>query len=390
MNDRLSRELDGIADDMPGGEIDLGAVRTTVRAASRRLRLRRAVLATVAAAVAVVAVGFVAQAVPRHDSAPLPGTSQSPTPAPRPTGATAYAGIRLYFPDGTDLDLGRPDSFIESAYQTTAGSWLVTTFDVAASQYTFVLVRPDHSTRVLIEHATSRIAVAPDGARLAWRTAGRMTVGVLAGDRVTAGRSTPVADPRGGPWLYTGTAVILGRGSGSGVAEFDVWLPDQGDYRPTWDRTGHVRGIYGQVPGGTDLIGTVAGPEGKQVCLGVLDPKRDLRATRTACGVTPGLDNAGRVSPDGRWLALPAADPATGRPRVGLVDLNTVFDQPVLMATWAAERPGAWLDPTHMVARDSAGRLWQWSTDGTPPARVTHPALPADAPGAQGFVLPLW
>jgi hypothetical protein len=189
-------------------------------------------------------------------------------------------------------------------------------------------------------------------------------VGHLAGVTVTVDRSTP-APARGEPIAYTGTAVILGYSeTGGGIDHHDVWLPSNGDYSPSWDKTSHVITVYQPAPDGS-LLGIVRTSQGsKDVCLAKLDPAANLKAIRTACGLPLTIDPLGLVSPDGRWLGAPSLD--NGQLKVALLDLSRVFDTPAVAATWDAMYPATWMDATTLVVISS----------GTPmTARIGQPEL---------------
>ncbi|WP_412543591.1 hypothetical protein R8Z50_14230 [Longispora sp. K20-0274] len=364
-------------DDATGRVMDLGALEVeppppVIRALPRRLRLRHRLVAAVGAAVVL---GAAVVAWTAGDE-PAPHPTASPQSPASVRDITVFSGNRLYFPDGTQGGVGRT---IGAVYETPDGLLVSYDDDTQGVGYTMMLVRLDRTVRVLVEHSVSRIAVAPDGRRFAWRpTAETLSVGHVGADGpAQVDRTTHLLEGRElEPRLYTGTAVVLGRDQNTGGAQYDVWFPDRGDYQPSWFHTAHVTGVYGQLPGTFDLLGTVRRPETGENCLARLDPEQALRAVRTVCGVTPQLKDTGRVSPDGSWLAVPTVDRASGRSGVGVLDLDTVFDRPRFVATWDADGPGAWLDATTMTGRRDDGSPWRWRTDGGPPTRVTTPGLP--------------
>ncbi|WP_412543592.1 hypothetical protein R8Z50_14235 [Longispora sp. K20-0274] len=337
----------------------------------------------------VLAAGVVVLVVLAVVAATRPGPAAPRQPAgPPDRNLTVFADDRLYLPDGTQSSMGKR---IDAVYETPDG--LLVSYEPAGdSWHELAFVSPNHRFRTLVDRATGPVLVAPDGQRIAWAVPGALRVAFLGPDgTVRPDRSTPVPEgTRGTPVLFTGSAVVLGRGSGSGVTEFDVWLPDRGDYLPSWTGTTHVTGMYSQYPGSFDLIGAVGQPGSDESCLARLDPEENLRPVRTACGVPLMRDNVGRISPDGRWLAVRTPDRLTGSPCVGVFDLDTVFDRPGLAATWDATEPGGWLDATTMSGPRGDGHLWTWRTDGTPPTRVGTPGLPDPDAVRVGFATRLW
>ena len=179
------------------------------------------------------------------------------------------------------------------------GGWLIVTFGPGTNS--LWLLTADGSAHRLLDQVDS-LAVGPDGQRFAWLAGGRIHVGHLSAFAVTDDKSTP-APVRGAPIAYTGSAVILGYSeTGGGIDHIDVWIPDNGDYVPSWDRTTHVVAVYQPAPDGT-LYGLVHGPDGgKSVLSGPAGPGQ-----RSACHpdrVRPSTsDRSDRPGVPGRQVA---------------------------------------------------------------------------------------
>ncbi|HET8680439.1 MAG TPA: hypothetical protein VFM54_00980 [Micromonosporaceae bacterium] len=277
---------------------------------------------------------------------------------------------------GRTIPLTGIDGRVYTAYQTGDG-WLVVS--ERATSGSLWLVTPDGARHRLLDSTDRPPAVSPDGRRVAWRDGDRLYVGHRTGTTLTVDRSTP-APARGAPIAYTGTAVVLGYSTtGGGIDQRDVWVPGNGDYSPTWDRAGHVTGVYQPAPDGSllGLVYATPGAGSKTECLAKLDPATGLSASRTACGLPLAIDSVtqasmlaqlapvGLVSPDGRWLAVPVLD--NDRRLLALIDLGRVFDRPEPTQVWDAGPPAAWLDATTLVVMNG---------ESTPMiARVGRPAL---------------
>jgi hypothetical protein len=297
---------------------------------------------------------------------------------PLPTlGVSVIVDDRLVLPDGTNITI--PGSTkLWSGYQTRDG-WLL------QDNGGLWLVKLDHSVHRLIE--TGSVAVAPDGRRFAWSTATTLSVGHLAANDTLVTDQTVPAPTDGIPYRYTGTAVILGGGCCDGVSKYDVWIPANGRYVPSWTATTNVRGIDAVRPGTSHLIGTIQGPAGgKDLCMAELDPATSLRATWTACGVVQLRIDDGTVSPDGHWAAVRTTDPATGATAVGLVDLTRAAQATQAAQYWAADSPGVWLDQTRMLSSGGDGRLWLFTVGRSDPTMVNAPEV-TDLNG--GMIIPL-
>jgi hypothetical protein len=352
---------------------------------ARRARQRRSYLAATAAAVALllVVVGGVAalRAGVTHRT-PTPLATVKPTTSTAPTPTTAGVALlgrsELVLPDNRRISLAQIPGGAIGAYETKAG-WLVTGYGNGVDTISLWLVVPDGSAHSVVDRADARVAVSSDGTRLAWLTNGQIKLGRLnANGTVTVDRST-AAPVRGAPLFLSDSAVVLGyTATGGGIDHYDVWLPDRGDYVPAWDKTTNVAAVYGPTPDGRAFLGLVRPSYGgREICLARLDPAQDLKATNVACGLGQQIDAQGPVSPDGRWLAMPALG-GGGSLQVAVVDLHAVFQRPAVSLRWDAEGPGVWVDATTMVATDHYGALQRFHIGQSAPEAVAAPAVRAD------------
>jgi hypothetical protein len=203
-----------------------------------------------------------------------------------------------------------------------------------------------------------------------------MSVGHLAANDTLVTDQTVPAPQEGIPYRYTGTAVILGGGCCDGVSKYDVWIPANGRYVPSWTATTNVRGVDAVLPGTSHLIGTVQGPAGgKDLCMAELDPATNLRAVWTACGVAQFRIDDTTISPDGHWAAVRTSNPATGANAVGLVDLTRAAQATQATQYWTADSPGVWLDQSSMLCGSGDGRLWLFTVGSSDPELVSVPEV---------------
>jgi hypothetical protein len=326
---------------------------------ARKMRRRQVALAVSGGAVALVVVagGLAAfrDALPGRGLGPPAsepvGAPTSPTPpGPRPDLLLGQVSSEpgwssLLTAGGRAVSLSDVNGSVDAAYSVTEG-WLVEAVTTANGRALWLVTSTGSATRLLDK--LDGLAIAPDGHKIAWRSGDRIRVGRLSGTTLSTDGSTP-APQRGWPIAYTGTDVVLGySATGGGIDHFDTWAPGRGNYVASWDKTTHVIAVYPPAADGS-LLGLVhISGGGKDLCLATLNPAAELHPTRTACGLPLVIDPPGLVSPDGRWLAAPSLN-ASSRQEVALVDLSTVFDQPKVTATWDADRPVAWLDPTSLA-----------------------------------------
>jgi hypothetical protein len=347
---------------------------------ARTVRRRQALVAVCAAALAVV-LGAAGLGALRGASHPLPApvTTDHPS-APASSGLSLLIDHRtLILPNGRPVTLQNGDHAVVSAVQVPQG-WLVTEAVTAGSTQSLALVTPDGTVHPLLEGAQPPV-VSADGRRFAWRTATRLFIGHLADDgSLVVDPSTPLTG-KGDPIALTDNAVVLGAtATGGGIDSYDLWLPKNGNYVPSWDVITGVVAVYGPAPGGRFVLGLVHRTAGaKDVCLAELDPANNLRPTRTACGLPLRVDPQGAVSPDGHWLAVASTDGG-----VAFLDLTRVFQEPTVADRWNADGPGVWLDAGTMVAPVS-GRLQRYHVGRGTADLVDVPGLPS---GAQVTLVP--
>ena len=310
------------------------------------------------------------------------GDAASPgaTGAPLTPGVSAIVDRKtLLLPDGKTIAIDKIPGGALDGFQTRDG-WLLRGYGDGSTTNSLWLVTADGALRSLVDKSQTPVAVAPDGRHIAWRSGDKLYTGTIdPRSGVAVGRTSP-APERGAPFLLTNDSVVLAYSeTGGGLDHHDVWFPALGDYKPTWDKTKHVFSMYGAAPGGSNYLGLVQGPAGgKDTCLAELDPKQNLKAVRTACGIVTQVDYFGAVSPDGKWFAYHGAGD-DGRSRIQVVDLSSVFTKPAVSVAWKAELIGAWEDGTTMLANGLDGglvRLHLGSTDGE---KVDRPGLAKDA-----------
>ena len=308
------------------------------------------------------------------------GDAASPG-APAPMAGVSLIVDRkgLLLPDGKTIALDKVGGGAIDGFQTRDG-WLVRGYGNGRDTMSLWLVSPDGTLRTIVDKAEAPVAVAPDGRHLAWRSGGKLYTGTVDPKTgLVAGVSSP-APERGAPLLLTGDSVILGYSStGGGLDNHDVWFPSRGDYKPTWDKTVHVRAVYAPAPGGSNYLGLVQGPAGgKDTCLAELDPKENLKATRTACGVVTQIDQMGALSPDRKWLAYHGAT-TDGREQITVVELASVFSKPAVAIAWPGAMIGAWEDGSTMLARGSSGGLLRFHLGSTASETVDRSGVTAGA-----------
>jgi hypothetical protein len=302
-------------------------------------------------------------------------------------GALDIAGVAVVvdrttqlLPDGKAIGLSKIDGgAVGGGYQTHDG-YLLRGYGNGVDTLSLWLVTPDGSLLKLVEKAEAPVAVAADGRQVAWRSAGKIYYGHIDPTSGVKVDKTGTAPTRGAPIGVGNDVVILGYSeTGGGIDHHDTWIPSAGEYKPTWDKTTSVRAVY-PLGRASHFYGLVAGPAGgKDLCVGELDPRDNLKAVRTACGVVSILDNHGTVSPDGHWLAIASADSA-GKGQVAVLDLTTVFTSPAVAIRWSAGGVGAWEDASTMLvhAVDSTALL-RYHLGSTTAEPVTRPGLSAEA-----------
>jgi hypothetical protein len=289
---------------------------------------------------------------------------------------SAVVNGRLLLPGGARINIHDIKGNVAEASETVDG-WLVSE-RLDAEHVSLWLVRPDKSVRRLLK-GVAGVAVAPDGRHFAWRDGDTLRTGQLTlTGTVERERATP-APKRGIPVLYTGEAVVLGYSeTGGGWDRRDVWVPAYGRYTPSWNANTKVLAVYGIAPDGRSLLGLTARPgETKRGCLALLDPKRDLAPVRTACLPADPVDFYGRVSPQGRWLAVGAFD-RNGEICIAVIDLKKVFEHPAVATIWAAQPGGDWIDArTFLVQGPEPARMTRFTVGRVAGEPVTLDKVPA-------------
>jgi hypothetical protein len=285
---------------------------------------------------------------------------------------------KLVLPDGTSYTLDGVPGGPVGGYQTCDG-WLVRGYGNGVDTLSLWLVSPTGALRPMVDKADAPVAVGPDGRRLAWRTGGRVYFGHIdPNSKAVVDRSTP-APERGAPIAVGADSVVLGYSeTGGGIDHHDTWIPSLGEYEPTWDRSADVRAVYRPALADGTYLGLVLGPAGgKDVCLGVMNAKDSLKATRRACGIVTQIDDNGAVSADGHWLAMHAVSPG-GAGQIAVVDLTTVFTAPAVATIWAADGGWAWEDTTNLLVATTTG-LVRFHVGATTGDAVSRSGVPASS-----------
>ncbi|RGC68100.1 hypothetical protein C5N14_15330 [Micromonospora sp. MW-13] len=284
--------------------------------------------------------GATAAPAPDPMVSPSAGTAR-PLPGPGGPAVDLIVGTTLRTTQDESIPLGL--GAVDRAQRVPdQGGWLVVGGPTAAGR-TLVSMRPDGSRQALLAGAEA-IAVAATGRQVAWRDGDRLTVAGIVGDRLVAVTST--AAP--------GSAVPVGFVGDAVVVRLDPTRPGYAVWRPaagglSAGTGGDVLAVYGTRPDGR-AVGVVATGSPRRPCLALLDPARNLAATRTACGPVLGVDGFGGVSADGRWLLVNGRTGASKATEALLVDLATLDGTPV------ARRAGPAL--TGAVAWTPAGTAW--------------------------------
>jgi hypothetical protein len=360
-----------------------------------RASTRWAVTALLAAAIAVSTMACGGEPGPGTATAPdragvelgdAPGDASpdSGTANLSPLGVAVIVDrTKLVLPDGTTYPLDAVPGGAVSGAQTRDG-WLVRGFGNGIDTLSLWLISPTGAPRQMVDKADGPVAIAPDGRRIAWRSGGRLYYGhVDPASKAIVDTSSP-APERGTPQAVGKDSVVLGYSeTGGGIDHHDVWFPSLGDYKPTWEKSAHVRAVF--APGRSDgtYLGLVRGPGGAtDTCLAVMDPKDSLRATRTACGIVTQIDRRGAVSADGHWLTVSSAS-AAGTGQLAVIDLTSVFSKPAVATTWPVDTVGAWEDASNMLVASTAlgGALVRFhiGTTSTTPDAADRPGVTASS-----------
>ncbi len=347
------------------------------RVVRMHVRVVMAILAVVTAATLVACGGKGGTEPPILTPVPSDGSGSIGDAPPSTTPGVSVIADRktLLLPDGKAISLAKIEGGAMSGYQTRDG-WLVRGFGNGIDTLSLWLVKLDGSVLLVVEKAEAPVAVAADGRRIGWRAGGKLYVGQVNPSGAVTVDKTSKAPDRGHPISLTATAVALGYSeTGGGIDHHDLWYPDLGEYKPTWEKGAHVRAVFGPAPDGVNFLGLVANPSGAGTCLGTLNAKDSLKALSTACGLPIQVDSYGTVTRDGHWLALRAADDS-GRPQIGIVDLTTVFTKPALAASWAG-LTGAWDESNALLVQEEGGTLLLFRIDSVLAKIVDRPGVTA-------------
>jgi len=367
------RQLDQGLLDQPAS---MGGVAVT-RVVHVHVRVVIAILAVVTAASLVACGGKAGTEPPILTPVPSDGSgSLGDAPSSSTRSVSVIADRKtLLLPDGKAISLAKIDGGAMSGYQTRDG-WLVRGFGNGIDTLSLWLVKPDGSVLLAVEKAEAPVAVAADGRRIGWRSGGKLYVGqVNPSGGVTVDKTSKAPD-RGHPISLTATTVVMGYSeTGGGIDHHDVWYPDLGEYKPTWEKSAHVRAVFGSAPDGVDFLGLVANPSGAGTCLGMLSAKDSLKATRTACGLPIQVDRYAAVTRDGHWLALHTAV-GDGRPEIGIVDLTAVFTKPALTVSWTGQT-GPWDESNALLVLEDSGALLRFRIDSVLAETVDRPGVTA-------------
>jgi hypothetical protein len=330
--------MDGVAD------------RAIVQA--RRTRRTHVSVGAAAAMIALVLAGGTSIAL-HNRMTPLPATAANGDRTAPPTVPAItldlLVGDQIHAADGRRIPLVET-STPQSAYRV-GDNWLVLAQDLGATDHSLWLAQPDGTTRRLVTGIG--VAVSPDGSQVAWATGDLLIVadlvdGRLINRRQTGGRRGLV------PYAFAGEAVLLTAQDyvyeGTGTPPFDLWFPSRGAYVPGPTPKHAVYGM-GLALGGARLLGMAAvgalGPNGREYCLAELD-FGSLQPIRYACGLSISPVAGLSLSPDGHHAMVTSDD------HLLLIDLDRVFDTPVVMGDWykAYTGPVGWMDANTVVASD--------------------------------------
>ncbi len=276
-------------------------------------------------------------------------------------------GNAVFTAGGERIDLGG-SAPVTAVYRVPAG--LVYLGDGLRLQRT-------HTQSVFLTGRPDGWALSPDGTRLAYAADEYLTVGDLTDRGLTVRVAVPI-DRGVTPVAFAGDKLVLARGG-----QFDFMNVD-GGYSPTWSRD--VLAVYGARSG--RLAGLVR--SGESACLAELSFKpAGLAVERVGTcrfKLTAGL--GARLSPDGRWLAVP------GVAGVSLVDLDAAFaagravdrakgstTKVIIACPGLADPPPAWLSGSTLATANAKGPL-RCRTDGGSQAA----ALPTGAGTGWSYV----
>lgn len=283
---------------------------------ARRVRRRRTAVSGLAGVLAMTLAGLGAWSLRPDPVPPQPHTLAAPvfpvtpdtplhramaaraTASPKPFPIDVIMGDQVETTDGQRVTL--PVRQVSQVYRVPTG-WLALSADKAAQ--TAWLVRADgRSFQVADDITPGGLAVDPSGVRLAWQSGpgspvhtAQLTIDGKTDERVTPFTSTTIL------LGWVGQYVVLGDGNKQHVVNrVDVWDPTE-PYHPTW--IDGVSSVIGLATDGVQLVGRLAGSDGDQICLVLLDPSgRDVTPHDKRCVNGVMGTSTLTLSPDGRWL----------------------------------------------------------------------------------------
>lgn len=289
---------------------------------------------------------------PVAPAAPLPFSGELPR---EPLSAIQLSPIdlvvagKLHTFDGEQVDLAPLDEVTLAS--RISGGWLLVTGPPTDGAATVWFMTPGTAPTAVLP-AVDAVAVDTDGSRIAWSRGTEVAVASVVGGKLT-GTTTSPAPEQSRPVGFAGDAVLLARDPAERSRGFSAWWPGQGEFEPSWSE--HTSALYGTLPDGRTVVAQISDESGRG-CLALLDVRRGLTATRTACALPLAGDGRGAVSIDGRWLvANGVADTrsASESELAMLVDLQRVFDDDTGSAVREAGQrltgAAVWVDPDTVV-----------------------------------------
>lgn len=360
LEDALSRVLAARANS-PAPEVgDLAGRSIAAARAQRRLRYTGAAAVVICAVLAASVLTIRQPIEPLQDPNPgynlaAPGQRVAAVSSPEPP---AYSDVpvdyvydrQLILRNGKVLGLTATD--VTKVQRVPDGFLVIERQPYEKQRAWYVQERTGY--QVVVLDGVRSVAVAGDGSgRLAWLEGDTMRYQ----DTLFAGQAEPFPAVRlqterpafGGPVAFIGDAVVLADTMSGRPARHDLWLPDRGDYEPTW--TGFFA-IYGARGRGTELV-TARYTAKRQVCLALVSV-RTLASRDADCRYVDRPPSNGWVSPSGRWLVV--ADDRQAQ----MIDLSAGWRTGMVVSwsgvTWVAGN-ATWLDQDTVAVQTSAGLM---------------------------------
>jgi hypothetical protein len=281
------------------------------------------------------------------------GEGQAPEASPsRSTGSPAESLRRI----GLDLRVGNQLWTTDGQQVPLIGVGLVTQVYRVPVGWVYggaehVRLLRTNGTSVELTSGDGRWVLSPDGRRLAYVTGRLLRVADVAEQGIGPTSSVPVPDGVT-PVAFVGERVVIAT---KGGRSYDSLHP-KGPYKAAWK--GDVAAVYGAV--GEAAAGLVR--SGGRFCLATLAAADSgLKVSRTgSCelGLTP--DSAGRLAPDGAWLAQ---ESAAGQRLVEVAAALAGKAHAVSCPVRSTPR-ATWTDPSTLATADERGAVL-CRTDGT-------------------------